>query len=56
MDKLLDVEPLPIGFACKKFVRIRVEMDADLPLKTGFIFPRVNESPTLISFKYEKLF
>lgn len=39
MGTLLDVEPLPLGVAYQKFVRIKVEFDFSLPLKTRFLFP-----------------
>lgn len=55
MGILLEIEPIPFCFACKKFVHIRVELDVSLPLKTGFLFPCDNKSLAHISFKYEKL-
>lgn len=52
---ILDIEPIPFGLACKKFVRIRVELDVLMPLKIGFLFPHDNKPLTHIIFKYEKL-
>lgn len=39
MSTLLELEPLPIGVACKKFVRTKVEFDVSFPLKMGFFPP-----------------
>lgn len=55
LGTLLEIEPLPFGLACKKFVRIKVELAVDSPLKTGFLIPRLNKSPALVTFRYERL-
>lgn len=55
MGRLIEIEPIPLGIACKKFMRIRVELEAGNSLKTGFLFPSMNKPPAQISSKYEKL-
>lgn len=55
LGSLVEIEPLPFCLACKKCVRIKVELDVNLPLKIGFYFPRNKKCPAHISFQYEKL-
>lgn len=56
MGTLLEIEPLPFGVACSKLVRIKVEFDASMPLKTTFQFPWPSGILEKIYFKYEELF
>ncbi|MDV3166689.1 MAG: DUF4283 domain-containing protein, partial ['Waltheria sp.' little leaf phytoplasma] len=37
------------------FERVKVVLDVEQPLKSGFLLPRENDRPVKISFKYERL-
>ncbi|XP_042969051.1 uncharacterized protein LOC122301731 [Carya illinoinensis] len=50
----VDIDPF-FGLACKKFIRIKVEIDISKPLKQGLWEPRDYHPDTWVSFKYERL-
>ncbi|XP_072081213.1 uncharacterized protein [Arachis hypogaea] len=56
LGKVLEVEdPYVDGNLLRKFLRVRVEVNALEPLKTGFWFRRSDGSYSRASFKYERL-
>lgn len=55
IGQLMDMNPLPEGITCKRFFRIKVSFDINLPLKAGFSLPRPNLPAAYIRFQYEKL-
>lgn len=47
LDNLLEVEEDPqFGIACRKLMRIKVEIDITKPIKQGFCLPRDNNIDT----------
>lgn len=56
LGKFMDVDVDPqFGIACKKSLRIKVEIDITKPLKIGFWLPRDYNIDTWVSLKFEHL-
>jgi hypothetical protein len=44
-----------VGLIYRQHLRLRVEINTDLPLVSGFLIPRPDKDPLWVSFKYERL-
>lgn len=56
MGTILDVDVSdPLGMHSKHFLRVKVEIKLDQPLKLAILRQKTDKPPTRIEFKYERL-
>ncbi|CAM8892644.1 unnamed protein product [Rhodiola kirilowii] len=55
IGKFIKVSQSEVDGARKRFIRVRVEIEIDKPIVTGFLLRRLNRDPQWISVKYERL-
>ncbi|KAL9689163.1 hypothetical protein QQ045_033596 [Rhodiola kirilowii] len=55
IGRFVKVSQSEIDGARKRYIRVRVEIDIDKPLITGFFLERLNRDPLWVTVKYERL-